>query len=104
MFLVIAIISLKIGSTFIFAGPTSCGKTVLATDIIRNKEILFDYPPEKVFVVCSNRQKVYDELLSYGIIDKIYHELPNLDELKGILHPFKKSGSLLLLDDLIQGV
>lgn len=91
-------------ATFIFAGPTGCGKSTFASNLILNKNILFKEIPKNVYIFCSNKQDTYDELLNRGMIRKIFNEVPTYDVLKKMLIPFKNNGgSLILLDDMLNG-
>lgn len=77
--------ALKLNHSMIIAGPSNCGKTVLITKLIKNKNEYFDKPIKRV-------------LWCYGenhprIKNVVYHEgIPDLDMLK--------EGDLLILDDL----
>ena len=93
------------GSSILVCGPSGSGKTSLVSNIIIHKKLLFDRPPEKVFLFYTHHQDIYDDLLKRGIISKMFDGYPSYDEIKKIVLPYKKSGgSIIILDDQLSGL
>ena len=60
-------ISLKIGTGMMLAGPTSCGKSTFVKNLIMTRDILFAKSSLIVYIVCSNFQSMYEDMVKFKI-------------------------------------
>lgn len=72
--------------------------------ILRWKKILFDFEPKFTCLLYSEPQQIYTSLKNEGLIDKMIHGYPNYEEISKILKPYKKQGSILIIDDGLNAV
>lgn len=94
--------SLKMGSSFILAGPSSCGKSSFIRDLIKCRDIMFDRNIKNVYIVCSNVQNIYEDLVKSKDVKKIFYEMPTEDEILEIAKIEKpRGGTILILDDIL---
>ena len=91
-------------ATICIAGPTSSGKTTIAGKIASYKKILFDKPPGFTVLCYSEDQDLYDDLYNKGHVNKLLKGYPSYHDLSIILKAHKKEGSLLIIDDSLQGI
>jgi hypothetical protein len=86
-------LQIKTPASIIVAGPSSCGKSTLTIEIVKNAHRILDVPPQHIRWCYSIYQKCFDELKMKGV--HFQQGLPDVDELTGY------SSSLLVLDDLL---
>ena len=95
-------ISLIMGSSFILAGPSSCGKSSFLKNLIKCRNIMFDRNIKNVYIVCSNVQNIYENLVKSKDVKKIFHQMPSEDEILEIAKIEKvRGGTILVLDDVM---
>ena len=93
------------GSSFLVCGPSNSGKTTLVSQILRNRQLLFDKQAPAVFLFYTQSQPCYDELLKEGIITKKFDGYPSYETVKKLAMPFKKlGGSIAIFDDQLSGL
>ena len=93
------------GSSILVCGPSGSGKTTLVAQILKHKELLFDAPSSKEFLFYTQPQEIYEELVTNGIITKMFHGYPSYDKIRKIVAPYKKlNGSIILLDDQLSNL
>ena len=93
------------GSSILVCGPSGSGKTSLVSQIITYKNLLFDRPPNKIFLFYTHHQDIYEDLMKRGIITKMFDGYPSYDEIRKIVTPYKKlGGSIIVLDDQLSGL
>ena len=82
-------VTLQMGSSLILSGPSSCGKSTFVTDLIKSRNTMFDRNIENVYVVCSNIQTMYNDLLKSGDIREIFHKMPSRNDILEIAYTRK---------------
>ena len=93
------------GSSILVCGPSGSGKTSIVSKILLNRKLLFDHPPDKVFLFYTQQQDIYEDLLKTGTITKMINGYPSYDEIKKLVMPYKKvGGSIIILDDQLSGL
>ena len=98
-------ISLKIGTAMMLAGPTSCGKSTFVKNLIMSRNILFAESSLNVYIVCSNVQNMYEDMVKYKNVKKIFYEMPSKEEILKIAKIGRKTGgTILILDDLLSEI
>ena len=85
-------------ATFCVTGPTSSGKTVWVTKLIRHRQDVFVEPPERILWCYGQYQPAYEELSRDLPSVQFVEGLP--DDWTGIIDP--KFRNLVILDDLMQ--
>ena len=60
---------------------------------------MFDKVPKQVFLCFSQKQDLYDTLYNEGVVDRLINGYPSYDEISKMIAPYKKEGSILVLDD-----
>ena len=70
-------ISLKIGTAMMLAGPTSCGKSTFVKNLIMSRNILFAESSLNVYIVCSNVQNIYEDMVKNKNVKQIFYKMPN---------------------------
>ena len=94
--------SLQMGSSFILAGPSSCGKSSFIRNLIKCRNNIFNKNIRNVYIVCSNVQGIYEELVKSKDVKKIFYEMPTEDEIREIAEIEKeRGGTILILDDIL---
>ena len=94
-------------SSFLLAGPSSCGKTSYVGEMLRNIDTLFVDPRIKQNVVYfyNEWQALYDELAKENIVTHWESDTPSLERIRSLVHPFKhKGGSIIVIDDRSQSI
>lgn len=86
----------------IIAGPSSSGKTTLATSLLRYRNILITPTPTHVFCFYNHWQPMFDKLKQYGIINKFIPGQPSQEVF--IEEAEKHPHSLCLIDDGMTGI
>lgn len=66
-------ITLKIGTAMMLAGPSSCGKSSFVKNLIMSRDILFNKPSLNVYIVCSNVQNIYEDMVKNKNVKKIFY-------------------------------
>ncbi len=95
-------ITLKIGTGMILAGPSSCGKSSFVKNLIMSRNILFNKPSLNVYIVCSNVQNIYEDMVKNKNVKKIFYKMPSKNEiLRFAKYGRRTGGTILILDDLL---
>ncbi len=95
-------ITLKIGTGMILAGPSSCGKSSFVKNLIMSRNILFNKPSLNVYIVCSNVQNIYEDMVKNKNVKKIFYKMPSKNEiLRFARYGRRTGGTILILDDLL---
>lgn len=77
--------------TMLLAGPTRVGKSWFLRDLLKERNLMFNPPPDKV-------------IWFYGIYQKMYDEMPEITFVEGFPSNFREylgTNSLIILDDLM---
>ena len=77
------------GSSMILAGPTNCGKTTFAVELIKQRYEIFDKAIDNVVVITPHQQSIYDELFRSGQVDEIENTLQSYDDILDIARRYK---------------
>ena len=89
------------GSSMILAGPTNCGKTTFAVELIKQRYEIFDKAIDNVVVITPHQQSIYDDLFKSGNVDEIINTIQSFDDILKIAQRYKNvGGCILLLDDI----
>jgi hypothetical protein len=83
-------------------GPTGSGKTWFIRELLRNRRLCFDNPPERVVYVYSQWQNAYDDMLADD--PKIQFTQDLMDVIGNGSYFDKKMVNLLILDDMASAV
>ena len=86
------------------AGPSNCGKSTFAVNLIRYRHILFNEDIKKIIIVTPYEQSIFNELKKTeenNNVDIIY-ELPTYEEIEHFADKHKNEGLILLLDDVME--
>lgn len=95
-------IRLKIGTAMMLAGPSSCGKSSFVKNLIMSRDILFGIRSLNVYIVCSNVQNIYEDMVKNKNVKKIFYKMPSKNEILQIAKNGRKNGgTILILDDLL---
>ena len=95
-------ITLKIGTAMMLAGPSSCGKSSFVKNLIMSRDILFNKPSLNVYIVCSNVQNIYEDMVKNKNVKKIFYKMPSKNEILQIAKYGRRTGgTILILDDLL---
>ena len=95
-------ITLKIGTAMMLAGPSSCGKSSFVKNLIMCRAALFNKPSLNVYIVCSNVQNIYENMVKNKNVKKIFYKMPSKNEILQIAKYGRKTGgTILILDDLL---
>lgn len=80
--------------TMIIAGPTMSGKSTFITRLLKNKDVMINPPPEKIYFCYSEWQQAYDNLENVD-----FHEGPiDLNTLDSSIP------KLIIYDDLMDSI
>jgi hypothetical protein len=94
-------------SSFLFAGVSQAGKTILAMNFLRNIDLLFKTPACKQNVIWYYHQwqPAYESFSKENIVKEWIPKLPTEDDVleKTLLYK-GKGGSLIVIDDFAQEV
>ena len=86
-------------------GPTQCGKSFLAAQLLTHKDKIFNPVPKKVIWCYSLWQSLYDNLKEKGLVD---HFTEGLEDYQNYLIKDEKNGnyepSIIVVDDLQRDV
>lgn len=88
---------LKTPCNILVAGPTQIGKSYFVTQLIKNKEHLFNPVPDKVIWCYACWQPLYDELKKTGLVNEF---LEGIEELWKYSENPAKVSRLIVIDDL----
>lgn len=88
--------------TAIISGPSSSGKTTLATSIITFKHFIINPTPVHIFVFYNHWQPSFTKLLNRGIVQSFVKGLPTKEAF--IKEAEKHKHSLCIIDDGISGM
>ena len=95
-------ITLKIGTAMMLAGPSNCGKSSFVKKLVMSRHILFNKPSLNVYIVCSNVQDIYENMVKNKNVKKIFYKMPSKNEILQIAKYGRKTGgTILILDDLL---
>ena len=95
-------ITLKIGTAMMLAGPSSCGKSSFVKNLIMCRAALFNKPSLNVYIVCSNVQNIYEDMVKNKNVKKIFYKMPSKNEiLRFARYGRRTGGTILILDDLL---
>ena len=95
-------ITLKIGTAMMLAGPSSCGKSSFVKNLIMSRDILCNKPSLNVYIVCSNVQNIYEDMVKNKNVKKIFYKMPSKNEILQIAKYGRRTGgTILILDDLL---
>ena len=83
-------IALQIGTAFMVAGPSSSGKSTFVKNLITCRNAMFDRKIDQVYIVCSNVQTMYENLLKNGDVTQIFYQMPSKNEILEIAKIGKK--------------
>ena len=93
------------GTTFMLAGPSSCGKSTFVKNLINNRKVMFNRNIENVYIVCANIQTMYEDLVKNGNVRQIFYQMPSKSEIIEIAEIGKKQGgTILVLDDILSEI
>ena len=93
------------GTTFMLAGPSSCGKSTFVKNLINNRKVVFNRNIENVYIVCANIQTMYEDLVKNGNVRQIFYQMPSKSEIIEIAEIGKKQGgTILVLDDILSEI
>jgi hypothetical protein len=82
----------------VIVGPTMSGKSVFTFDLIRNRDKMIDFPPERIIYCYGAWQKGFEELEKENLPIEFYKGLGEVFKEEGFFNPNQKT--LLILDDL----
>ena len=82
--------------TALISGPTKSGKTVWATKLVENVNLMIDPPPQEIYWCYGEWQPMYQKLMKSGV--KLIEGIPDFSKLKNS----PEIPKLLILDDLMQ--
>ena len=99
-------IRLKTPFNYILYGPTQSGKTTFVKNLLTIKNLFFEPPPQRVFLVYKIHQDIYDEMKESGLVNELIHAdtMPSLDEMSQMMEPYKEVGSLIIFDDTMSDI
>ena len=98
-------ITLQMGTAFMLAGPSSCGKSTFVKNLITHRNAMFNRTIENVYIVCANAQSIYENLVQSGDVKEIYRQMPSKNEIIEIAQIGKKQGgTILILDDILSEI
>ena len=80
------------GSSMILAGPTNCGKTTFAVELIKQRYEIFDKAIDNVVVITPHQQSIYDDLFKSGNVDEIINTIQSFDDILKIAQRYKNQG------------
>ena len=69
-------ITLKIGSAMMLAGPSSCGKSSFVRNLITARNAMYGKRSLNAYIVCSNVQDMYENMVKTGDVKEIFPKLP----------------------------
>lgn len=89
---------LKSPFSMIICGPSASGKTTKLSQILKNRDIIFETPPEKICLYYKVWQPAYSTFLKLKYVDHFVEGIPTQSEAEDQL---KKTGhKVLIFDDL----
>ena len=89
---------------YFLVGPSFCGKTTFAVNLIQNRQILFDEDIQKIVIVTPHEQSIFYKLKETENNDNvdILNKLPTYEEIENMANKHKNHGLILLLDDIME--
>lgn len=90
-------------STFLLAGPSSCGKTTFCIQLIRDSAEAFADGRCGRNVICfySQWQPAYDVASAEGLVHHWINEVPTAEKIKEHVYDYKDiGGSIVIIDDM----
>ena len=97
-------ITLKIGTSMMLAGPSSCGKSSFVKNLITTRHLMFGRPSLNVYIVCSNVQDIYEKMVKSGDVKEIFYKMPSKNEILQIAKSGRRNGTILILDDILSEI
>ena len=95
---------IKLPTSFIVCGSSQSGKSTLVQTLLKNQENVFNNSPyNKPYIILfyAVYQPIYTNLVQSGIVNKIVHGVPPLNEFEQTIAPYKQSGGCItIFDDL----
>ena len=88
-------------ATHVVCGATGTGKSQYVYNLLLRRNILFNPPPEEVFVFYAQWQNTYDELKKGNIVNHFIEGLPDQITFDGLISSENKS-TLIVIDDLFE--
>ena len=93
------------GTAFMLAGPSLCGKSTFVKNLIKCRNVMFNRKIENVYIVCTNVQSMYEDLVKNGDVTQIFYEMPSKNEIIEIAKIGKRQGgTILILDDMLSEI
>ena len=90
------------GTAFMLAGPSSCGKSTFVKNSIKHRNVMFNRNIDNVYIVCANIQFIYEDLIQTGDVKEIYYKMPSKSQIIEIAEIGRKQGgTILVLDDIL---
>ena len=89
-------------TSMILAGPSSCGKSTFVKNLVMSRDVLFNKQSLNVYIVCSNVQNIYEDMVKNKNVKQIFYKMPSKNEILQIAKIGSKTGgTILILDDLL---
>ena len=54
--------ALEPGTSMILSGPSNCGKTTFAVNLIRHRKVMYNAEISKIIIVTPHNQPIFDNL------------------------------------------
>jgi len=89
-------------SSTMIVGPSMVGKTVLTLSIVRNADLMYTIPPEKILYAYGVYQKKYEALETELPNLTLHHGLPSRETIEAL--KTEDGNNLLILDDLMDEI
>jgi len=89
-------------SSTVIAGPSMVGKTVLALEIIKNSQVMYTIPPEKILYAYGVYQKKFETLEAQIHNLTLHHGLPSRETIETMKSDV--GNNLVILDDLMDEI
>lgn len=87
--------------SFILAGPTQCGKTTFALNLLRHADQLFQQPScqQNVVYFYREEQPAYTMFAEEQLVHKWFRHLPSAQEIDDLTEAHLETGSIIIIDD-----
>ena len=93
--------TLEPGTSLILSGPSNCGKTTFAVNLIRHRKVVYNTEISKIIIITPHNQPIFDTLKETEDVD-IINDVPDYEDISNMADLHQGGGLIIFLDDIMQ--